>query len=82
MIVLVAPDLASAFAGARTVVVPNGVDPDMLSLPPTPAPGARRLVYVGTLSPRFDAPLIAASLHRLPGWRLDLYGAVSVPGMR
>jgi glycosyltransferase involved in cell wall biosynthesis len=48
--------------------------------PLVPAAGANRLVHAGTLTPRFDAPLAAAVLERLPAWTLDLYGQCQYPG--
>jgi glycosyltransferase involved in cell wall biosynthesis len=79
-VILVAADLSTVFAPCPVMVVPNGVSDDVLAAPPTPAPNARRLVYVGTLSPRFDAPLVAALMRRLPRWQLDLYGPCQYPG--
>jgi glycosyltransferase involved in cell wall biosynthesis len=79
-VIVASADLRAAFAPRSVTVVPNGVSDDILSPPPTPAPNARRLVYVGTLSPRFDAPLVAELLRRLPGWRLDLFGPCQYPG--
>jgi glycosyltransferase involved in cell wall biosynthesis len=79
-VILVSAELSKVFAPRPVTVVPNGVSDDVLAPPPTPAPNARRLVYVGTLSPRFDAPLVADLLRRLPCWQLDLYGPCQYPG--
>jgi glycosyltransferase involved in cell wall biosynthesis len=79
-VILVSADLRTVFAPRAVTVVPNGVSDDVLAPAPTPAPNARRLVYVGTLSPRFDAPLVADVLCRLPRWQLDLYGPCQYPG--
>jgi glycosyltransferase involved in cell wall biosynthesis len=79
-VIVASADLRAAFAPRPVTVVPNGVSDDVLAPPPTPAPNARRLVYVGTLSPRFDAPLVAELLRRLPDWRLDLFGPCQYPG--
>lgn len=79
-VIVASADLRAAFVPRRVTVIPNGVSDDVLFPPPTPAPNARRLVYVGTLSPRFDAPLVAELLRRLPGWGLDLFGPCQYPG--
>jgi glycosyltransferase involved in cell wall biosynthesis len=79
-IVLVSADMAGAFPSARTVIVPNGVDRRVLDPPLRPPPRRRRMLYVGTLSPRVDLPLIGAVLARLPDWRLDLHGQSQYPG--
>jgi glycosyltransferase involved in cell wall biosynthesis len=79
-VILVSDTLAPAFAGARSVVVPNGVDGRLLDPAPRTPPGAQRLVYVGTLSPRVDLPLLEEVLARLPSWRLDLHGQCQYPG--
>jgi glycosyltransferase involved in cell wall biosynthesis len=79
-VIVASAALSAAFEPHVAAVIPNGVSDDVLAPPPTPAPSAKRLVYVGTLSPRFDAPLVGGVLRRLPGWRLDLYGACQYPG--
>jgi glycosyltransferase involved in cell wall biosynthesis len=79
-VIVASADLRTAFVPRPVTVVPNGVSEDVLSPPPTPPPNARRLVYVGTLSPRFDAPLVADLLRHLPDWRLDLFGQCQYPG--
>jgi glycosyltransferase involved in cell wall biosynthesis len=80
-IVLVSDGLRELFPSATTVVVPNGVGADVLTPAPTPPPGDRRLVYVGTLSERFDAPGVAELLDGLgPDWRLDLHGQCQYQG--
>ena len=58
----------------------DGVDARLVAPPLRPSPGERRLIYVGTLSPRFDAPLLESALARLPGWGLDLHGQCQYPG--
>jgi glycosyltransferase involved in cell wall biosynthesis len=78
-VIVASPQLGSLF-GARSVeIVRNGCWDDVLAAPPTTAPHADRLVYVGTLSPRFDAPLVAQLLRELPRWRLELYGPCQYP---
>ena len=79
-IVVVAPALADLFPGRPVVVVPNAVGDELLAQPLTERPRARRLVYVGTLSERFDAPLMAGVMARLADWTLDLYGPCTYAG--
>lgn len=79
--VLLASDaLAAELAPAAVTVVPNGVDALVAGPPPTPVPQAPRLVYAGTLSERFDAPLLGAALDRLPGWEAELFGECQYAG--
>jgi glycosyltransferase involved in cell wall biosynthesis len=78
-VILVSPSLRAMFAPRPVTVVPNGVSDEVLAPPATLPPNARRLVYVGTLSPRFDAPLVAEVLRHLPNWRVDLYGPCQYP---
>jgi glycosyltransferase involved in cell wall biosynthesis len=78
-VIVASADLSPIFAPRSATVIPNGVSDDVLAPPPTPVPNAGRLVYVGTLSPRFDSPLVADVLHRLPRWRLDLHGPCQYP---
>jgi glycosyltransferase involved in cell wall biosynthesis len=73
-IVVVSEALAELFGGRRVRVVRNGADDALLASSPPPPPRARRIVYVGMLSERFDAPLVGQVLDRLPGWTADLYG--------
>jgi hypothetical protein len=77
-VVVANPALAGRFPADRTVVVRNGVADELLG-PVTPAPGARRMVYTGTLTPRFDAELTRGVLEALPDWTLDLYGQCQYP---
>ena len=77
-ITVVSRDLEQVFTRRTVSVVRNGVGADVLGPPSQPLPGIRRIVYVGTLSDRFDAPLVADALDRLPdGWSLELYGPAS-----
>jgi hypothetical protein len=71
--------LAGRFPADRTVVVRNGVADELLA-PVTPPPGAQRMVYTGTLTPRFDAGLVGELLAALPSWTLELYGQCQYPG--
>jgi glycosyltransferase involved in cell wall biosynthesis len=80
-VIVASGDLAALFEARHDVlVVPNGTSEEVLAPPPAPPPKAERLVYVGTLSRRFDAPMVADVLRRLRGWRLDLYGPCQYPG--
>jgi glycosyltransferase involved in cell wall biosynthesis len=72
-IVAASDSLARLFPQASPQIVPNATDPELLT-EPAAMPQERLLVYVGTLSERFDAALLAAVLERLPDWRADLYG--------
>jgi glycosyltransferase involved in cell wall biosynthesis len=51
----------------------------MVGAPTTP-PAPRTLLYVGTLSPRFDAPFMARVLDALGDWTLELIGPCLYPG--
>jgi glycosyltransferase involved in cell wall biosynthesis len=74
-IVVASERLASLFGGRDVAVVRNGADHRLVHAPLSPPPGRCRLVYVGTLSERFDAPLVGALLDSLAGWTLELYGS-------
>lgn len=79
-VIVASPSLADLFSGRPTALVPNAAEasdiPSAASLPPR----AHRLVYVGTLSERFDADLVDATLELLPEWQLDLYGQCRYAG--
>lgn len=79
-VILASAALAPMFAAREPVVVRNGTDEMMLRTPPTPPPAEHRMVYAGTLSERFDAPLMAVVLQRLPEWSLQLYGECRYAG--
>jgi hypothetical protein len=76
-IIVVSERLAPLFGGREVTVVRNGADRRLVSPALSAPPGAGRLVYVGTLSERFDAPLAGALLDRLRDWTLELYGSCS-----
>jgi glycosyltransferase involved in cell wall biosynthesis len=80
-VVLVSDDLVSSFPGAAVTVVPNGVEQALLVTAREGAPRPRSMVYLGTLSERFDAPLVGDLLRALPDWRLDLYGQCQYGGL-
>jgi glycosyltransferase involved in cell wall biosynthesis len=77
-ITIVNQSLAQRFAGRQPLVIRNGVDEAVLDMPRV-APEPRTMVYVGTLTPRFDAQLMRGVLAALPSWTLDLVGACSYP---
>lgn len=79
-IVIVNPDLKRHFPGRSPVLVRNGVLESMLA-PVTIAAEAKRMVYVGTLTYRFDAVLVADVMASLPDWHLDLVGGCLYPGL-
>lgn len=78
-ITLANPVMIDRFPSGRTVVVRNGVAPELLA-PLTDRPTDKRMVCAGTLSPRFDTLLAAEVLSSLPDWTLDLYGQCQYPG--
>jgi glycosyltransferase involved in cell wall biosynthesis len=77
-IIIVNPDLARHFPDRRPVVVRNGVSEAMLGAPVT-APEPRTMVYVGTLTHRFNSALMRGVLEELTDWRLVIIGACSYP---
>ncbi len=79
-IIVVTPALAELFPDRTVHVVRNGTPENGLSGAPTLQPGNRRMVYVGTLSERFDLDLVREVLALLPSWRLDLYGQCRYSG--
>ncbi len=79
-VVVVSSELLAYFPANKTAVIANGVRAEMFALPLTPRPAARRMVYVGTLNERFDAPLVAEILRTLPEWRLDIFGGCAYAG--
>jgi glycosyltransferase involved in cell wall biosynthesis len=79
-IIVAAPELTGVLGGRPAVVVRNAASMEALAEPVRPAPGRRRLVYLGTLSERFDTSLVGAVLAALPGWTLSLYGPCQYSG--
>jgi hypothetical protein len=82
VVLVVNEDMAATFGDGDVRVVRNGVHRSLIEQPPAAAArDPRRLVYVGTLSERFDAPLVSALLDALPAdWTLDLHGPCQYPG--
>jgi glycosyltransferase involved in cell wall biosynthesis len=76
-VIIASPDLAVFVSGSTPTIVRNGTSTDLVEMPVVPPPQANKLVYVGTMSERFDAPLLGAVLDRMPEWSLDLYGGCS-----
>lgn len=72
--------LAALFPGRAVHVVPNGTPSDLVAGSAARRGGTRRMVYVGTLSERFDADLVTRLLTLLPDWSLDLYGECRYAG--
>ena len=77
---MASPELAHLFAGRDTTVVPNGADGAAVADQVRPRPHRGSLVYVGTLSERFDSPLVADILRALPAWTLELFGPCQYAG--
>jgi Glycosyl transferases group 1 len=78
-IIIVSPRLAELFPGRKPVLIRNGVAEWMLDAP-SAEPQPKTLAYIGTLTERFDAPLVREVLTRLPDWRLELVGACMYAG--
>lgn len=74
-------NLQGLFPGRAVHVVENGMPADLVASRGGTRPHRRRLIYVGTLSQRFDVELVEQALRRLPGWTLDLYGECRYPGL-
>jgi glycosyltransferase involved in cell wall biosynthesis len=73
-VILASGALVGAFRGGAVSVVRNGVGEALLHTPLSAPPGERRMLYVGTLSERFDAPFLAAVMALLPSWSVELHG--------
>lgn len=79
-IVVAASELAELFAGREVAVIPNGADASEIAPVASPPPRKRRMAYVGTLSERFDAEVMATVLAALPEWTFDIYGPCHYAG--
>lgn len=79
-IVVANPKLAALFPGREVDLVPNGAQSDLVAGAGVRPSGTRRMVYIGTLSERFDTALVTDVLTRLPDWTLDLYGEFRYAG--
>ncbi len=71
---VVSEPLRELFPDRRVDLVRNGLDASLLADDASLPPMQHRLAYLGTLSERFDAPVIAEMLEELPAWTLDLFG--------
>ena len=79
-IVVVNPALCGRFPNRKSVVVRNGVDLKVIGgVPGTDLRQKNTMIYVGTLTPRFDAQLMHEVLAALPDWRLELIGQAMYP---
>jgi hypothetical protein len=81
VVVVVNPSLMGDFPGAQVALVRNGVSDALLRDEAAPRPRQQRMVYVGTLSERFDVSFVRELLTLLPGWSLDLYGQCQYAGL-
>lgn len=79
-VILASSDLRGEFTPSKVSVVPNGAGDSLLSAPRRPLPQQLRMVYAGTLSERFDMPLMLAALSELPEWTVELYGQCQYRG--
>ena len=79
-IIVVNPGLAERFGGRAPLVIRNGVSEQTLLAPSLPSE-AKTMIYVGTITPRFDGDLMLEVLRALPDWRLDLVGACQYQGL-
>jgi hypothetical protein len=79
-VILVSDAIAPAFGDRAIDVVPNGAGEDLLELPPRPPGPENRMVYVGTLSERFDEQFLGAVLDRMPDWSAELFGQCQYRG--
>jgi glycosyltransferase involved in cell wall biosynthesis len=73
-------NLSPLFAGRLVHHIPNGTPAHLVAEPVTRPRDARRMIYVGTFSERFDVDLVAHVLMRLPDWTLDLVGECRYAG--
>jgi glycosyltransferase involved in cell wall biosynthesis len=78
-IIVVSEELMDRFPGRTPLLIRNGVSTQMLSELQAETE-ARTMIYVGTLTPRFDADLMVEVLRMLPGWRLEIIGGCQYPG--
>lgn len=73
------PTLSRLFPGRTAHLVENGMPVGAIGMP-TGRPAGRRLIYVGTLSQRFDTALIDTVMASMTDWTLDIYGQCQYPG--
>jgi glycosyltransferase involved in cell wall biosynthesis len=77
-IIVVNPELAVRFRDRTPLLIRNGVSEQFLSEPGASG-DVKTIVYVGTLTYRFDAKLMRDVLEHLPGWRFEIIGACAYP---
>jgi glycosyltransferase involved in cell wall biosynthesis len=78
-IIIVNPELQHCFADREALLVRNGVfDHHIVETAARTEP--ETMIYVGTLTDRFDAALMLEVLRLLPSWRLELVGACLYAG--
>ncbi len=80
-VIVANPGLGSLFEDRAVSLVPNGVPTAQVASRAVPQPGARRMIYIGTLSERFDLSLVERVLELLPDWTLDVYGPCRYAGL-
>ncbi|MEZ5947292.1 MAG: glycosyltransferase [Hyphomonas sp.] len=66
-------------AAVRTLLVPNGYDPQAQKQETDGAARLARAIYVGAIEPWFDWPLVIAAAERLPVVRFEIVGQVRHP---
>ena len=77
LILAASPTIAARFPGAKTHVLPHGVDLGLFGQPaarPADLPDGKVAGYYGTLASWLDYPLIAATARLLPDWRFVFIG--------
>jgi glycosyltransferase involved in cell wall biosynthesis len=79
-VLVVNEDMVAPFGAGDVRVLRNGVHRSLIEQERAGLRRPRSMVYVGTLSERFDAPLVAGLLRELGDWTLDLYGPCQYPG--
>lgn len=83
MVVAASERLAELFPDARALTVVRNGTPFELLDPPEQKAEPATLVYLGTLSERFDSALVTAVLRNLgPEWSIDLYGQCQYAGLQ
>jgi glycosyltransferase involved in cell wall biosynthesis len=80
-IIVVNPELSAHFPGRVPMVIRNGVSEYVLKAGPNPEIQPRTILYLGTFSERFNAPLMEATLQLMPNWRLELIGPCLYGGL-
>jgi glycosyltransferase involved in cell wall biosynthesis len=79
-VIVASPDLAPRFGQREVCIVPNGADPASILREPSERPGSHSLVYIGTLSERFDTDAVTRVMRARTDCRVDLYGPCQYAG--